>query len=141
MAAKKTTAKAENQENKELETQSTQDGKNEEPGNPETPIPEVEGNTPNQEAGNNAASEPETSKAEGDNESTPAADTPAPQDGEDEALAGLEELQMQFRTPGWQHAALTRYQGWEPGKKVTKTEYAKALKAISNRPQGGGRVV
>ena len=139
MAAKKNTTKAETQENKDLETQATQDGKGAEGNTPETQSQEPAKDTPDQKktqdtppAGTGEDNPPQTPPAEeGDKEDS------QNNDGE---LFSLDELAAKFRVPGWQHAALTRYRGWEHGKKVSKDEYAKALESVGNRPQGGGRV-
>ena len=120
MATKKPTVKAEVQGDKELETLSTQDEKN-------TDVKSAE-----------AAPAPEaTLKDSVEAENAFAA--PVPGQDEHAPLVGLDELQMRFRAPGWQHAALLRYQGWERGKQVSEAEYARALQNIGVRPQGGGR--
>lgn len=139
MAAKKTTAKAESQEKKDSETQATQDGKSAETNTPETQSQEPGKDTPDQ--GQNQDAPPADTDENSPPQTPPAqeGDGKAPHD-DDEKLFSLDEMAAQFRVPGWQHAALTRYQGWETGKEVTKAEYAQALKNIHNRPQGGGRV-
>lgn len=52
-------------------------------------------------------------------------------------LHSLDELATLYRVPSWQQAALTRMQGWEPGKRVTAETYEAALTALGARPQGG----
>jgi hypothetical protein len=42
-----------------------------------------------------------------------------------------------YRAPAWQSAALHKLMGWEPGKRVTVEEYAKALVRLKNRRLGG----
>lgn len=37
-------------------------------------------------------------------------------------------------------AALRRSTGWAPGKQVTEGEFEEAIKSLSIRPMGGGRV-
>ena len=51
-------------------------------------------------------------------------------------LMSLEELAQQFRVPGWQHAALCKLMGWQPGKAVTLAEYETGLAALSGRRLG-----
>ena len=75
-----------------------------------------------------ASVEPE-SPAPAPEEAAPAA-TPA-------SLYSLEELASVRRIPGWQAAALHKLMGWEPGKRVSETEYVAALARLKNRRLGG----
>ena len=52
-------------------------------------------------------------------------------------LFSLEELAEAKRVPGWQSAALHKLMGWEPGKRVSETEYAAALARLKSRRIGG----
>lgn len=54
-------------------------------------------------------------------------------------LFSVDELAVKNRIPTWQAAALHRFMGWAPGKKVTEAEYTAALENLNKRPQGGGR--
>ena len=57
-----------------------------------------------------------------------------------EALETLDELAQRHRVPAWQLGALLRYMGWESDKLVTETDFAAALRLLSGRPLGGGRL-
>ena len=52
-------------------------------------------------------------------------------------LFSLEELAEAKRVPGWQSAALHKLMGWEPGKRVSETEYVEALARLKGRRLGG----
>lgn len=62
-----------------------------------------------------------------------------PPKNEGEPLLSLEELEAEFRVASWMQAALCRQQGWEKGKRITRTEYEAALDALGHRRLGGGR--
>ncbi len=51
----------------------------------------------------------------------------------------MAELAARFRVPQWQQAALVRFMGWAPGKRVSAQEYEAALDALLSRRMGGGR--
>ena len=55
------------------------------------------------------------------------------------ALENMDELAARFRVPQWQQAALVRFMGWAPGKRVSAQEYETALDALLSRRMGGGR--
>ena len=55
------------------------------------------------------------------------------------ALENMDELAARFRVPQWQQAALVRFMGWAPGKRVSAQEYEAALDALLSRRMGGGR--
>lgn len=54
-------------------------------------------------------------------------------------LENMDELAARFRVPQWQQAALVRFMGWAPGKRVSAQEYETALDALLSRRMGGGR--
>jgi hypothetical protein len=69
---------------------------------------------------------------------TPAPENPeSTEDPEDHVLYSLEELADAKRVPGWQIAALHKMMSWEPGKRVSETEYTAALVRLKNRRLGG----
>lgn len=96
-----------------------------------------------QEAQSQAQEEQTPSAGQKPQESAPAdADAGQKEQGEAQEapeLLSLEELEMEFRVPSWQQAALIRNMGWASGKKVTRAEYESAMEALSGRRLGGGR--
>jgi hypothetical protein len=52
-------------------------------------------------------------------------------------LERIEDLAEANRIPGWQSAALHKFMGWEPGKKVTANVYKAGLARLKNRRIGG----
>lgn len=71
----------------------------------------------------------------------------APEDGKPETapegeesgpeLLSIDDLAEKHRLASWESAALNRMKGWEPGKRVSATEYAAALAQLANRRIGG----
>ncbi len=97
--------------------------------------PESAPAVPEDQGGEPSASTPETPS-----------DAPALVAGDGECPAGreaelhtLDDLALSFRVPTWQQAALVRFMGWAPDKKVSEAEYADALDSLNSRRMGSGR--
>lgn len=78
------------------------------------------------------------SKLEQENQHLPtvSSSTKTDEQASSQSLISLEELAQQFRVPGWQHAALCKLMGWQPGKMVSLAEYETGLTALSGRRLG-----
>lgn len=93
-------------------------------------------------AGNQAeTAKPEDTKPEaGQDGNAPGGNKPetAPEDKElGPELLSIDELAGKYRLASWKSAALNRMKGWEPGKRVSETEYKAALAQLANRRIGG----
>lgn len=59
---------------------------------------------------------------------------------DENGLLALDELAQRHRTPTWQVGALMRFMDWESDRQATDEEYTAALRLLSGRPLGGGRL-
>lgn len=59
---------------------------------------------------------------------------------DENVLLTLDELAQRHRVPTWQLGALLRFMNWETDRRATDDEFAEALRLLSGRPLGGGRL-